>query len=73
MHNRDKLYSESGLHIMGDMLNGWGDRAPGHERGVHDNAEAFYLEIGLIQGFKGASIIKVVVKWDSSDKCGVFG
>ena len=62
------------------MLDGWDNRAPGHERGVHDNTEAFYLEIGLIQGFKRAPIIKVVVKQDgktgvhdSSDKCGVFG
>ena len=64
MHDRDELCLELGLHVMGDILDGWGDRAPGRERGVHDNAEAFYLEIGLIQGFKGAPIIKVVVKQD---------
>ena len=54
------------------------DRATGHEGGVHDDAEAFDLEIGFIQGFKGVTIIKVMVKRhskmrisDGSDECGV--
>ena len=67
------------MHIMGNMLDGWGDGVPGCEGRVHDNTEVFYLEVGLVQGFKGAPIIKVVVKWngkmevhDGGDKCGVF-
>ena len=40
----------------------------------------FDLEVSLVQGFKGTSIIEVVVKWysevrvhDGSDESGVFG
>ena len=65
---------------MGDILNGGGDGVPGCERGIHDNSEAFYLEISLVQGFKGVPIIEVVIKWyskmgvcDGGDKGSVFG
>ena len=64
---------------MGNVLDGWGNKVPGHEGGVHDNVKTFYLEVGLVQGFKGAPIIEVVIEWDgeigihdSSDKCRVF-
>ena len=80
MHDRDKLHLELGLHITGNVLNGGGDGVPGCERGVHDNTKPFYLEISLVQGFEGASIIKVMVKWyskmgvyDGSDKGSMFG
>ena len=53
MHDRDELCSELGLHVMGNMLDGQGDRAPSHEGGVHDNAEAFYLKIALYKASKG--------------------
>ena len=79
MHDRDKLHSEPGLYIMDNVLNGWGDGILGHERGVHNNAKAFHLKIGLVQGFEGTPIIKVMVKWDGkvgvhdgSDKSGMF-
>ena len=52
----------------------------GSEWGVYDNAEAFDLEISLVQGFEGASIIEVMVEWhsevrvsDGGDECGMFG
>ena len=68
------------MHITGNMFNGGGDGVPDHERGVHDNTEVFYLEISLVQGFEGVSIVEVVVKWygkmgvrDGSDKGSVFG
>ena len=62
MHDRDELHLEPGLYIMGDVLNGGGDGVLGCERGVHDDAKVFYLEISLIQGFEGASIVKVMIK-----------
>ena len=68
------------MHITGNMLNGRGDEVPGCERGVHNNAEAFYLEVSLVWGFEGASIVEVMVKWcskmgvrDGSDEGSVFG
>ena len=80
MHDGDELYSKPGLYITGDVLDSQGNRIPGRESGVHDNAKAFYLEVGLVQGLKGAPIMEVVVKQDSkmgvcdgSDKCRVFG
>ena len=48
MYDRDELCLELDLHVMGDMLDGRGDRVPDHEGGVHNNAKAFYLEIGLV-------------------------
>ena len=80
MHDGDELCSEPGLHIVGDMFHGGGNGIVGHERGVHDDAEAFHLEISLVQGFEGASVVEVMVKWDGkvgvsdgSDKHGIFG
>ena len=79
MHDRDELHLEPGLHITGDIFNGGGDGVPGCEWGVYDDAKVFYLEIGLVQGLKGASIIEVMVKrhgkvevHDGSDKHGMF-
>ena len=50
------------------------------EWGVCDNTKVFNLEVGLIQGLEGASIIKVVVKRhgkmqvsDGSDKHRMLG
>ena len=50
-----------------------------HEGRVHDDAEAFHLQIGLVQGLKGASVINVMVEQDGkvgvcdgSDKGCVF-
>ena len=61
------------------MFNGRGDRVPGVEWRVHNDAKALNLEIGLVQGLKETSIIKVMVKrygevgiHDGSDKGGVF-
>ena len=64
MHDRDELCSEPGLHITGNVFNSGGDGVVDSEWGVHDDSEAFYLEVSLVQGFKGASIVKVVVEWN---------
>ena len=64
MHDRNKLCLKLGLYIAGDVFHGRGDRVVGYERGGYDNAEAFHLEVGLVQGFKGAAVIKVMIKWD---------
>ena len=65
---------------MGNVFDGGGDRVMGCEQGVYNDAEVFHLKVSLVKGFKGASVIKVVVKWDGkmgicdgSDQCGVFG
>ena len=80
MHDGDKLRLEPGLHITGEVFDGGGDGVLGGERGVYDDAKVFDLEVGLIQGFEGASIIEVVVERhskvgvsDGGDQCGVFG
>ena len=65
MHDRDELHSELGLHITGDMFDSRSDGIPGGEWRVHDDTKALHLEISLVQGFKGTSIIKIVVKWYS--------
>ena len=64
---------------MGDVFDCGGNGVVGHERGVHNHAETFHLEVGFIQGLKGAAIIKVVIEWDdevgvsdSSDKGSMF-
>ena len=62
MHDGDELCLEPGLNVTGNMLNGRGDGIPGGEQRIHNNAEVFNLEIDLIQGFKEASIIEIVVK-----------
>ena len=61
------------------MFDSGSDGVPGHRGRVHNNAKAFNLKVGLIQGFKGASIIEVMVKGygevgvcDGGDKCGIF-
>ena len=80
MHDRDELRSELGLHITGDVFDCGGDGVLGGERGVYDNTEAFDLEVSLVQGFEGASIVEVVVERDGkvrvsdgSDQGGMFG
>ena len=79
MHDRDEFHLEPRLHITCNVFNGEDNRVPGGEWGVHDDTEAFNLEISLVQGFKGASIIKVMVEkhgevgvCDGGDKGGVF-
>ena len=53
------------MYITGDVFDSGGDGIVGGKRRVYNDTKAFYLEISLIQGFKGASIIKVVVEWNS--------
>ena len=79
MHNRDELHSEPGLHITGDVFDDGGNRVSGGEQRVYNNAKVFNLEVSLVQGFEGASIIKVVVERhgkvrvsDGSDEGGMF-
>ena len=50
------------------------------ERGVHNDAEMFHLEISLVQGFEGTAVVKVMIDWDGEvgvgdggDECGMFG
>ena len=69
-----------GLHISGDVFHGGGDGVLGGEWGVYDDAKTFDLEVSLVQGFEGASIVEVMVERhgkvgvsDGSDECGVFG
>ena len=61
------------------MLDSGGNGVVGCERRVHNDTEMFYLKVGLVQGFEGTSVIKVVVKWDGeigvcdgSDKGSMF-
>ena len=67
------------MHIIGNVFYGECNGVPGGEQGVHNNAEVFNLEISLVQGFEGASIVKVVVKrygkvgiCDGGDESGIF-
>ena len=46
------------------MFDSGGDGVVSHEWRVHNDAKMFHLEVGLVQGFKGASVVEVVVKWD---------
>ena len=68
-----------GLDIVGNVLDGRSNGVPGSEWRVYNNIKTFNLEISLVQGFKGTSIIKVMVKrygkvkvYDGSDKGQVF-
>ena len=49
---------------MGDVSHSGGDRVVSCEGGIHDHTKVFHLEVGLVQGFKGAAVIKVMIKWD---------
>ena len=80
MHDGDELCSEPGLHVMGDVFNSGGDGILGSEGRVHDYAEAFHLQIGLVQGFEGTAVVEVMIEWDGEveisdggDECGMFG
>ena len=80
MHDRDELCSESGLHITGDVFDCGGDGVLSGEWGVYDDAKAFDLEIGFVQGLEGASIVEVMIKRysevgvsDGGDERGMFG
>ena len=80
MHDRDELCSEPGLHITGDVFYGGGDGVLGGERGVHNDAQAFDLEVSFVQSFEGAPIVEVMIEWygqvgvgDGGDECGMFG
>ena len=64
---------------MSNVFDSGGNRVVGCERRVHNNAEAFYLQVGLVQSLKRTAIIKVVVEWDGevrvcdcSSKGGMF-
>ena len=48
MHDGDELRLEPGLYIMDDMLDGGGNGIPSGERGVHNHAEVFDLEVSLV-------------------------
>ena len=52
------------MHIMGNVFNGGGDGVVGCERGIYDDTEVFHLEVCLVQGFEGASIVEVMIKWN---------
>ena len=43
MHDRDKLCSEPGLHIMSYVFDHGGDGVVSREWRVHDNVKTFYL------------------------------
>ena len=73
MHDQDELCLEPGLYICG------GNGIVSDEWRVHDYAEMFDLEIGLVQGLKGTAVVKIMIKGhskmqicDGSDKCGMF-
>ena len=79
MHDKDKLCLELDLHITDDVFDSRCDGVPGGEQRVHDITKAFNLKVSLVQGFKGASIIKVMVErygevgiCDGSDVSGMF-
>ena len=65
MHDRDEFRSEPGLHITGDVFNCGGDGVLSREGRVYDDAEMFNLEVSLVQGFEGTSIVKVMVEQHS--------
>ena len=80
MYDRDELHLELSLHITGNVFNSGSDGVSGCEQRVHDNVKVFYLEVCLIQGFKRAPIIEVIVEWyskvrihEGSDGGRVFG
>ena len=62
MHDRDELCLESSLHTASDVFDGGDNGVVGGEQGVHDDTEMFHLEVGLVQGFKGTAVIKVMIK-----------
>ena len=79
VHDGDELHSELSLYIIGDMLDCECDGVAGCERGIYNYAKMFDLEVSLLQGFKGVSIVKVVIEGhskvgisDSSNKDGMF-
>ena len=79
MHDGNKLRSEPGLHITSDVFDRGGNSIVGRERGVHNDAETFHLQIDFVQGFKGTAVIKVMIEWDGEvgvsdggDKGGMF-
>ena len=50
---------------MGNVFDSGGDGVVSCEWRVHNDTEVFHLEVGLIQGFKKAPVVEVVVEWDS--------
>ena len=64
MHDGNELRLELGLHIMGDVFNCGGNGVMGCERGIHDYAKTFHLEIGLVQGFEGTAVVEIMIEWD---------
>ena len=62
MHDGDELRSEMGLNIMCDVFDGGGDGVMSGEWGVYDNSKVFDLEVSLVQGFKWATVIEVMVE-----------
>ena len=64
---------------MSNMFDSGGNIIACGEQGVHDDPKTFNLEIGLVWGFKEATVVKVVVEGysemgvsDGGDKCGMF-
>ena len=64
MHDQDELHSEPSLHITSNMLDGGGDGISSGEWGVYNDAEVLDLQVGFVQGLKGAAVIKVMIEWD---------
>ena len=64
---------------MGDVFDCRGNGVASGKWGVYDDAQAFHLEIGLVQGLEWTSIIKIVIEWysevgvcDGGDEGGMF-
>ena len=67
------------MHVTGNVFNCGGDGVLGGEGRVYDDAEAFHLQIGLVQGLEGTAVVKVMIEWDgevgvgdSGDERGMF-
>ena len=52
------------MHVTGDVFDCGGDGVVSREQRVYDDAETFHLEVGLVKGFEGTTIIEVMVEWD---------
>ena len=68
------------MHIISNVFDSGGDRVVSGEWGVNDDSKVFNLEVGFVQGFEGAAIVKVVVKWhnkmgvyNGGGECGMLG
>ena len=48
MHDRDEFCPRVGLNIQGNMFDCRGNGVSGGKEGVHDDSEAFNLDVGLV-------------------------